>query len=114
MSAKVEQRTTRDGGPPIWHVTRAARATTAIRPLLEAVQRLDASLDRAAKRVEDARRAKAEKRLRAVVDQSAQRIYGGIAAKERQAERERFQRKLFGRRLPRTLAERLGLVEVPE
>ena len=57
----IEQRTTRDGGPPIGHITRVTRTTTAIRPLLEGVQRLDASLDRLVKQAEDARRAEAEK-----------------------------------------------------
>jgi hypothetical protein len=96
---KVEQRTTRDG-----YVSLRADA---FQPLLEGVQKLEASLDRAAKRIEDARRANAEKRRDAFTAEGVRNIYAKIEAERRQKESDEFERKLFGRLLPPTTRERL-------
>jgi hypothetical protein len=94
------KRTTRDGYVSL-------RTTDAVRPLLEGVQKLEASLDRAAKRIEDARRAKAEKRLDALVDGAVQNIYAEITEADQRKEDQAFEMKLFGRLLPPTTRERL-------
>jgi hypothetical protein len=96
---KVEQRTTRDG--------LVSLRADAFQPLLEGVQKLEASLDRAAKRIEDARRAKAEKRLDALVDGAVQNIYAEITEADQRKEDQAFEMKLFGRLLPPTTRERL-------
>ncbi|MBW1906953.1 MAG: hypothetical protein JRJ24_16955 [Deltaproteobacteria bacterium] len=101
------KRTTRDGAVRL-------RTTDAFQPLLEGVQKLEASLDRATKRIEDARRAKAEKRLDALVDGAVQNIYAEIAEADRQKEEDAFERKLFGKLLPRTFGQYIGLDEVPK
>ena len=94
------RRTTRDG-----HVR--LRTADALQPLVEATRKLEASLDRAEERIEDARRVEAEKRLDALVDGAVQNIYGKIAEADRQKEEDAFERKLFGKLLPRTTRERL-------
>jgi hypothetical protein len=97
------KRTTRDGYVSL--------RTDAFRPLLERVQKLEASLDRAAKRVEDARRAEAEKRLNALVDGAVENIYAGITEADQRKEDQAFEMKLFGRLLPPTTRERLFGIE---
>jgi hypothetical protein len=112
---KVESRTTKDGA----FTGRIALSTAdALKPLTDAVSKLEESYDRAEqrildarrraeKRTEDARAAKAEKELRALFDGVTERIYAEDAAKARRDDRERFERKLFGKRLPRTFRERV-------
>jgi hypothetical protein len=75
--------------------------------LREAVESLEKSLDRAAERTEAARRAEARKRLEALVSNAGRNIYAGVEREQRQQERERFERKLFGTRLPRNFRERI-------
>jgi len=84
-----------------------SRTIDAIRPLAEAVERLDRSLDRAAERVEAARRADRRRKLETMVADVARNIYADIERDRRQEERDAFQRKLFGARLPRTFRERV-------
>ena len=96
------KRTTRDGHE---------RTTDAVRPLLEGVQKLEASLDRAAKQIEDARRAEAEKQLNALVDGAVRNIYAEIAQADRQQEDAAFERRLFGERFPGMFCENNGLFE---
>ena len=98
------KRTTRDGAVRL-------RTTDAFRPLLEGVQRLEASLDRTAKRIENVRRAKAEKRLDALVDGAIQNICGEPEAERKRQEDRAFEMKLFGRLLPPTTRERLFGIE---
>ena len=83
------KRTTRDGGP--W-----TRTTDAVRPLLEGVQKLEASLDRATKRIEDARRAEAEKRRDASIAECVRNIYAEAIAEHRQEEDDAFFERLTG------------------
>jgi hypothetical protein len=106
---KVEQRTTRDG--------LVSLRADAFRPLLEAVQRLDASLDRAAERAEDARRAKAEKRRKDRVDETVRNIYAEDERKRRQEEDDAFFERLTGSKRthgPLGRIDYAGLYEVPE
>lgn len=99
MSAKVEQRTTRDGAPLVGRRTIRADA---IRPLLEGVQKLEAGLGRAVRRAEDARRAEAEKRLTALVDGAVQNIYAKIAQADKRKEEQEFELRVFGELFPPT------------
>ncbi len=69
------RRTTRDG-----FITHANRTTDALRPLAEAVRNLEASFDRAAERIEDARQAKVEQRVKALVDESVRGLYAEAEA----------------------------------
>ena len=96
------KRTTRDGHGRL-------RTTDAVRPLLERVQKLEASLDRAAKRVEDARRVEAEKQRDASTAECVRNIYAKIAEADQRKEDQAFEMKLFGRLLPRTFGQRIGL-----
>jgi hypothetical protein len=91
-------------------IDRSTIRTDAMWTLFEAVQRLEASLDRAVRRAEDAR-AKSE-RLTALVDGAVQNIYAEIETERKQQEDEAFERRLFGELLPRTFGERIGLDEV--
>jgi hypothetical protein len=86
---KTEQRTTRDGRPVL-------TTTDAVRPLVEGVRKLAASLDRVEQRLEDAR-AKRAKQLEAVDDEAAPNQHG------------EFFERITDRRPPRTFAERVGL-----
>lgn len=97
---KIERRTTRDGRARL-------RTTDAFRPLIEGVQKLEASLDRAEERIKNVRRAEAEKRLDALVDGAVQKLCGKIAEADRQKEEDAFERKLFGKLLPPTTRQRL-------
>ena len=94
------KRTTRDG-----HVR--LRTTDAVRPLLEGVQRLDASLGRATRRIEDARRVEAEKQLNALVDGAVQNIYAKIAEADQRKEDQEFELRVFGKLFPRTTRDLL-------
>jgi hypothetical protein len=98
------KRTTRDG-----HVR--LRTTDAFQPLVEATRKLEASLDRAEERIENVRRAEAEKRLSALVDGAVQNIYAKIAEADQRKEDQAFEMKLFGRLLPPTTRERLFGIE---
>lgn len=86
---KTEQRTTRDGYPIL-------TTTDAVRPLVEGVRKLVASLDRVEQRIEDAR-AKRAKQLEAVDDEAAPNQHSA------------FFERITDRRPPRTFAERLAL-----
>jgi flagellar biosynthesis/type III secretory pathway protein FliH len=97
---KIEQRTTRDGRARL-------RTTDALQPLVEATRKLEASFDRAEERIENVRRAEAEKRLSALVELAVQNICGEIAEADRQKEEDAFERKLFGKLLPPTARQRL-------
>jgi hypothetical protein len=92
-------------------IDRSTIRTDAMWTLFEAVQRLEASLDRAVRRAEDARRAEAEKRLTALVDGAVQNIYAKIAQADRQQEDKAFERRVFGERVSQMFRENNGLFE---
>jgi len=66
------------------------RTADALRPLAEAVQRLDVSFGRLVNRIEDARQAKVEQRVKALVDESVRGLYAEAEAGRRRQESERF------------------------
>jgi len=102
------KRFTKDGRP----TGRTTRIADALQPLVEGIQRLDASLDRTAKAIEKRRQDARDARLRAIVDEAATNLHAEAERKRRLEEEFAFERKLFGKRLPRTFAERIGLDEV--
>jgi len=104
----TEPRTTRDGRP----AGRKARIADAFQPIVDRILRLDASLTHASKIIEKKRQDSRDTRLRAVVDKAVTNLYAEAERKRRQEEEFTFERKLFGHRLPRTFAERIGLDEV--
>jgi hypothetical protein len=109
-TATPERRTTKDGRD-----VPTSRTLDALRPLIDGVENLERRVDRYAATVEKRRADEADRRLHDLFDGVAERIYAAGAAKERQAKSEAFERRLFGRRLPRNLREKLfGVPDEPE